>query len=74
MRASSVRAWGRLEGAFTPQHNTFRINSLREAVQRDELLPLTQIVRTDAGEVISNSIRLDLLGRKMRGFEFAVEE
>ena len=40
---------------FTPQHNTFRINSLREAVQRDELLSLGQIVRTNAGEVISRN-------------------
>lgn len=38
---------------FKPQHNTFRIHSLRDAVQRDELIPLAEIVRTDAGEVIS---------------------
>ncbi len=38
---------------FDPSHNTFRINSLREAVQSGRLLPLRRIVDTDAGEVIS---------------------
>ncbi len=38
---------------FTPKHNTFRIDSLREAVQMDRLLTLTELVNTDAGEVIS---------------------
>jgi len=38
---------------FDPSHNTFRINSLREAVQTGKLLPLRRIVDTDAGEVIS---------------------
>ena len=38
---------------FTPRHNTFRINALREAVRRDELLSLREIVDTDAGHVIS---------------------
>jgi len=40
---------------FTPRHNTFRINSLRDALQRDELLPLSQIVDTDAGKIISQN-------------------
>ena len=38
---------------FTPRHNTFRINSLCEAVQRDTLLSVGGIVDTDAGQVIS---------------------
>ena len=38
---------------FTPRRNTFRINSLREAIQSDTLLPLSEIVDTDAGQVIS---------------------
>jgi len=38
---------------FDPSHNTFRINSLREAVQTGKLLPLRRIVDTDAGEIIS---------------------
>ncbi|HNQ24613.1 MAG TPA: DUF1570 domain-containing protein [Phycisphaerae bacterium] len=37
---------------FTPRHNTLRINSLREAVQRGNLFPLRQIINTDAGQVI----------------------
>jgi hypothetical protein len=42
---------------FTPQRNTFRINSLCEAVQDDTLLSLQQIVDTDAGQVISQDNR-----------------
>lgn len=38
---------------FTPRRNTFRINSLREALHRDELLTLREIVDVDAGRVIS---------------------
>ena len=38
---------------FTPRHNTFRINALREAVRRDELLSIRELVDTDAGQVIS---------------------
>ena len=38
---------------FTPKHNTLRINSLREAVQMDRLLTLTELVNTDAGKVIT---------------------
>jgi hypothetical protein len=38
---------------FDPLHNTFRINSLREAVQTGRLLSLGRIVDTDAGEIIS---------------------
>ncbi len=37
---------------FSPKHNTFRINSLREAVQRKEMIPLAKIVDTHAGQVI----------------------
>ena len=37
---------------FTPRRNAFRINGLREAIQRDTLLSLSEIVDTDAGEVI----------------------
>ncbi len=40
---------------FTPRHNTFRINSLREAIQQDRLLSLRQIAATDAGEVITQN-------------------
>ncbi len=39
--------------AFTPTRNTHRINSLCEAVQANTLLPLREIVDTDAGAVIS---------------------
>ncbi len=38
---------------FTPQHNTFRINSLREAIQTDKVMTLQRIVDTDAGRVIT---------------------
>ncbi len=48
----SVEHAGR-QPTFDPSHNTFRINSLREAVQTGRLLPLRRIVDTDAGEVIS---------------------
>ncbi|MFH1109845.1 MAG: DUF1570 domain-containing protein [Planctomycetota bacterium] len=41
------------EPTFNPRRNTFRINTLREAVQTGKLLPLRRIVDTDAGEVIS---------------------
>jgi len=37
---------------FTPQHNTFRINALREALTLDALLPLEEMLATDAGKVI----------------------
>lgn len=37
---------------FTPRRNTFRINSLREAVQQDTLMSLPELVNTNAGEVI----------------------
>jgi hypothetical protein len=39
---------------FTPRENTFRIRHLRDALQRKELLPLQEIVATDAGQVISH--------------------
>ncbi len=37
---------------FTPQHNTFRINSLRKAVHEDKIMSLREIVDTDAGQII----------------------
>lgn len=40
---------------FTPQTNTFRIESLRSALQMNQLMPLKTIVATDAGEVISQN-------------------
>ncbi|MCH7592371.1 MAG: DUF1570 domain-containing protein, partial [Planctomycetes bacterium] len=39
---------------FTPRHNTFRINSLRDALKLDRLLPLSEIIDTNAGEVITH--------------------
>jgi len=42
-----------LRPRFTPERNTFRINSLREAIQTDTLMSLREIVDTDAGRVIS---------------------
>ena len=41
------------EPRFTPKRNTLRSNTLREALQRGELLSLEEIVRTDAGRVLS---------------------
>ena len=38
---------------FTPTRNTFRIGTLREALQKNELLSLEEIVNTDAGRVLS---------------------
>ena len=40
------------EPRFTPRHNTFRMNSLREAIQSDTLWSLPELVATDAGQVI----------------------
>lgn len=37
---------------FTPRRNTFRINALREALQAKTLLPLADMLATDAGTVI----------------------
>lgn len=42
------------EPRFTPQHNTFRINSLRDALQADRLLPLSEIIDTNAGDIITH--------------------
>ena len=39
---------------FTPRHNTFRINALREALALDALIPLDEMLATDAGKVIVN--------------------
>lgn len=38
---------------FTPARNTFRINGLRETLQADRLLPLDELLSTDAGRVIA---------------------
>lgn len=42
-----------VEPVFTPQRNTFRIAAVREALQRDTLMTLSELVNTNAGEVIS---------------------
>lgn len=38
--------------AFTPRRNSYRLNAIREALQGGSILPLTEILATDAGEVI----------------------
>jgi len=40
---------------FEPEHNTFRINRLREALANDTLLPLQHLLDTNAGSVILQS-------------------
>jgi len=40
---------------FTPQRNTVRLNPLREALAGDTLLPLPELLATDAGQVIIQS-------------------
>ena len=40
---------------FTPQRNTLRINSLRDALQRDKLIPMSEIVETDAGRIVAHN-------------------
>jgi len=40
---------------FTPLQNTVRLNSLREALSGDALLPLNELLATDAGQVIVQS-------------------
>jgi len=37
---------------FTPRRNTFRMNSLRDALIADSVIPLRKMLATDAGEVI----------------------
>ena len=37
---------------FTPRHNTFRLNALREALTTDSILPLKEMLATDAGKVL----------------------
>lgn len=39
---------------FTPRRNSFRINSLCDAIQRDALIPLSQLVRTNAGTLVGH--------------------
>lgn len=38
---------------FTPEHNTFRMATLSEAVRRNALLTLRELVDTNAGEVLA---------------------
>ena len=38
---------------FEPNQNTFRINSLREGIQQDNLMSLAEIVDTDAGRMLA---------------------
>ncbi|MCP4249534.1 MAG: M1 family metallopeptidase [bacterium] len=45
----------RERAVFTPRRNTFRMNSLREALAGDALLPLSELLGTDAGQVIVQS-------------------
>lgn len=37
---------------FDPSNNHFRINSLREGIQQDDLMSLAEIVETDAGRML----------------------
>ncbi len=37
---------------FTPQDNSFRMNSLRQSLAGDSLIPLKEMLATDAGQVI----------------------
>lgn len=37
---------------FTPQHNLFRMNSLREALAEGRLIPLGELLNTDAGTIL----------------------
>ena len=38
---------------FDPNQNTFRINSLREGIQQDNLMSLAEIVETDPGRMLA---------------------
>lgn len=38
---------------FTPEHNTFRMAALRDAVQRNTLLALSELIETNAGAVLA---------------------
>ena len=38
---------------FTPQHNLFRMNSLREALAEGRLIPLGELLNTDAGTILT---------------------
>ncbi|MFQ5589676.1 MAG: DUF1570 domain-containing protein [Phycisphaerae bacterium] len=37
---------------FTPQHNTYRLNSLRSALRENRVLPLAELLDTDPGAII----------------------
>ena len=47
----TIRTAGK-QTIFTPKRNAHRINSLCEAVHRDTLLSIEQLVATDAGEIL----------------------
>jgi Protein of unknown function (DUF1570) len=40
---------------FKPQHNTFRMNHLRNAIGHDATIPLRELLSTNAGEVIGGN-------------------
>ncbi len=44
--------WSGATPSFTPDRNSFRLYALREALQRGELIPLRELLETDAGEII----------------------
>lgn len=46
---------GRLR--FTPKYNTFRINDLRNAVRRNRVMSLRELIETDAGQVLHHDRR-----------------
>lgn len=48
---------------FTPRHNTFRINALRDALSAQSLLSLEEMLATDAGQVIVRGV-----SRKVRTY------
>ena len=48
----SVDSFG-VRPRFDPNQNTFRINSLREGIQQDNLMSLAEIVETDAGRMLA---------------------
>lgn len=48
----SVDSFG-VRPRFDPNQNTFRINSLREGIQQDNLMSLAEIIETDAGRMLA---------------------
>ncbi len=50
--------WGRLElQSFDPWHNPARHNALAEMLARNQLIPLRELLRIDAGHVIGDGAR-----------------